>query len=275
MPLEAEDLLLCAGTLEQTPLLERLAPARAAGFAGVSVFTSDVIAAADEGISTVALRERIEGEGLAIGEFDPLAKWFPSAVDGGGLLAMNREDTLRHAADLGARSITAVVFASTPPSQNELIDCFGALCDRAAEHGLQVHLEFIPFTQVATIQDALAIVEAADRSNGGIMLDAWHLFRSGGRPADVEAAAHRVLGVQLDDAPAEVPDNLVLETTNARLLPGEGDAGVPEILRALRTGGCRAPLGVEVFSQRLRALSPADVARRAYRAASDCLAKSR
>ncbi len=275
MTLLPGDLVLCAGTLESTPLLERLGPARAAGFAGVSVFTTDVVAAQEAGVTVGELRKRIEGEGLAVGEFDPLAKWFPSAVDGGDLLAMNQDDALENASRLGARSVTAVVFPASPPSRDELVDSFAALCDRAAGFDLQIHLEFIPFTPVRTLGDALSIVEAAGQPNGGVMLDVWHLFRSGGSAADVQAAAPRVQGVQLDDAPVEASDNLVLETMTARLLPGEGAAGVPEILRALRVGGSKAPFGVEVFSKSLRELPPEEVATRAYRAADDCRAESR
>ncbi len=275
MPLETGDLVLCAGTLEHTPLLDRLAPAREAGFDGVSVFTTDVTTAREAGQSIEELRERIEGEGLAIGEFDPIAKWFPSAVDGGGLLAMDDSEALRCAEALGARSITAVVFAASPPSRDELIESFAKLCDRAAGAGIQIQIEFIPFTPIATLEDAVDLVEGAGKLNGGIMLDAWHLFRSGGTASDVLAAAPHIFGVQLDDAPATPAENIVLETTNARLLPGEGDADVPGILRALREGGAPAPLGVEVFSKALNELPAAEVARRAYAAVQSCLEKSR
>ncbi len=275
MTLAAGDLVLCAGTLESTPLLDRLAPVRAAGFDGVSVFTSDVSTAEQAGYSTGELRKRIEGEGLAIGEFDPIAKWFPSAMDGSGLLAMETDEALRHAEALGARSVTAVVFPATPPSRDELVESFAKLCERGVNAGVQVHIEFIPFTPVANLADALDLIEAAGHPNGGIMLDVWHLFRSEGTAADVAAAAPRVYGVQLDDAPAEPGDNLMFETTTARLLPGEGDAGVPDILRALREGGSPAPLGVEVFSESLKQQSADAVAQQAYQAAWSCIEASR
>ena len=51
---------------------------------------------------------------------------------------------------------------------------FGALCDRAAAHGLLVGIEWLPYTNIATAADAQAIVEAADRPNGGYCADIWH-----------------------------------------------------------------------------------------------------
>ena len=44
---------------------------------------------------------------------------------------------------------------------------FGELCDRAAEHGATVGLEFLPFTNIVDAADALAIVEAAGRPERG------------------------------------------------------------------------------------------------------------
>ena len=60
-----------------------------------------------------------------------------------------------------------------------------------------------------------------------------------------------------------------------RLLPGDGDIPLAEILRAIRDTGTRAPLGVEVFSAQLDALPPVEVGRRAGAAARRVLALSR
>lgn len=275
MTLDENALVLCAGTLEHTPLLERLAPSRDAGFDGISVFTTDVIAAREAGVEISELRKRIEGEGLEVGEFDPVAKWLPNAIDAGGLLAMDVDDALRSAEAIGARSITAIVFTTSPPSRDELVEHFSRFCDRGAEAGLQIHIEFMPFGAVASLAHAVDLVKAADRENAGIMFDAWHWFRSGGTLAEIEAAAPWIRGVQLDDAPAVPAENIMLETTTSRLLPGEGDADVPAVLRALREGGSRAPLGVEVFSQQLIDLPAAEAARRAHDAVRSCLEKSR
>jgi sugar phosphate isomerase/epimerase len=58
------------------------------------------------------------------------------------------------------------------------------------------------------------------------------------------------------------PD-LIGETLTRRLLPGDGQQPVAELLAALKAGGCRAPIGVEVFNTALHRLSPRVVARRA------------
>lgn len=274
MSLEMDDLVLCAGTLQSTPIVDRIDAIVGAGFRGTSAFTTDVEEAEAAGIAPVELGKRLADSGLGIAEVDMVSNWFPSASKGPGLLGFSDDQAFGYAEALGARSVTAVVFAA-PSSPNELIDSFANLCDRAADRGLLVHLEFIPFSPVRTIGDAAAIVEAANRPNGGIMLDAWHLYRSGGSAKDVEAVADRILGVQLDDAPVLAEANPVEETMLRRLLPGEGAAEVPAIIRALRAGGCTAPLGVEVFSETLAKLEPGEAARRAFDAATKCVASSR
>ena len=274
MTLAGDDLILCAGTMQSTPIIDRIAPIVAAGFQGTSAFTTDVIEAEAAGIPPKDLGMRIADAGLGVAEIDMVSNWFPSAVPGPGLLGTSDEDAFAIAEALNARSITAVVFAANP-SVDELVTAFAILCDGAAERGLLIHLEFIPFSPVSNLGDALAIVEAANRPNGGIMLDAWHLYRSGGTPSEVEAVASRIFGVQLDDAPEQPEENLAAETTMRRLLPGEGSADVPAIIRALRAGGSTAPLGVEVFSETLSELEPAEVAKRAFEAATDCVQKSR
>ena len=60
-----------------------------------------------------------------------------------------------------------------------------------------------------------------------------------------------------------------------RRLPGEGDIDLPGVLRALREGGSRAPLGVEVFSDALGALPVGEVARRARAAVGAVVAEAR
>ena len=53
------------------------------------------------------------------------------------------------------------------------------------------------------------------------------------------------------------------ETLHRRLLPGDGDIDLVGIFRRLRDGGCKAPFGVEIFSDELAALPFAEAARRA------------
>ena len=104
---------------------------------------------------------------------------------------------------VGARSLNAVdVFGGTW-SLDEAAAAFAGLCDRAAEHGLLVHLEFLPWSRIPDLATAWQVVRGADRPNGGLMLDAWHYFRSGPDGTLLRSIpGASILGVQLCDAPA-------------------------------------------------------------------------
>ena len=89
----------------------------------------------------------------------------------------------------------------------------------------------------ATIEDAADLAKASGRDNVGILLDTLHLSRSGGSPASVAALpAELMLYVQLCDAPAVQPvsdADAIVEARGARLLPGEGDLWLKELMATL------------------------------------------
>jgi sugar phosphate isomerase/epimerase len=277
MPLGPDDLVLCAGTLASASIPERIDAAVAGGYRGLSLFPSDVRRARAEGIDDATLRGLLADNDLEIAELDPLMSWLPGVDPGPGPFATTESECYEIAESIGGRSINCVVFSPEPIPQETIIESFAGLCDRAAGCGLLVHLEFMPWTQIATAIDALAVVDAAGRENGGIMLDTWHHFRGPLSDDDLRAKvpAERIFGVQLDDAPAEAEPDVVAETLNRRRVPGDGDIDLPGVLRFLREGGSSAPLGIEVFCEDLLSLPPAEVATRCADGVRAALRESR
>ena len=148
-----------------------------------------------------------------------------------------------------------------------------ACCDRAAEHGLLVHLEFLPWSAFPNVNAAWEVVRVADRPNGGLIIDSWHCARSATTLEDIAAIpGERVFAVQLSDALPDASPDVTDETMHARLLPGEGAAHVVEIVQTLDAIGCTAPIGVEVFSDALWAMDPSDAALASYTATERVLA---
>jgi sugar phosphate isomerase/epimerase len=282
MSLGRDDLVLCAGTLPQAGLVERIEVAAQAGFRGLSLFLAHLDQARAEGHSDADLRRRLEDRGLEIAELDPLLDWVPDAGlsggatgEGAGMFQYREPDFYAAAEALGARSINAAYFGDREVPEEVLTEAFAALCRRAAEHGLLVSLEFLPWTQVRDVNVAFNIVEEAGCDNGGIMLDTWHHFRSRVDNAELEGVVPRINAVQLNDAPAKPDPNPVAETMSRRLLPGQGDIDLVDIVRTLDAGGCQAPIGVEVFSTELAALPPAQAAWRAAETTRAVLEKAR
>ena len=140
---------------------------------------------------------------------------------------------LETAAQLRAQYVQAVV---QDPDPRRVVETFAALCDAAASFDLRVALEFMRFRDLQTIGAASSLVSVAGRSNGAVLVDALHLSRSGGGPADVaKVPAERIAYMQLCDAPREQPafDGLVHEARNERLHAGEGALWLDELFDAL------------------------------------------
>ena len=270
MSLGRQDLVLCSGTLPRhTPFLERLQAAAAAGFAAISLWGRDVEQAQKDGYAPEDILVLLADHGLVVAEVDPAWWWTP----GGSAFTLPREldpldvfcfgehELLSMAESVGARSVNAADVLGGTWSLEQGAEAFAALCDRAAEHGLLVHLEWLVWSRVPDLGSARRLVELAGRPNGGLTVDTWHCVRAGVTPDDVRVLpGELVLSIQLDDGPLAPEDDLVHATLHDRLLPGAGEFDVAGYLDALRAIGAPAPVGVEVFSDALHAAGAATAA---------------
>jgi len=236
-------------------------------------------------MSDAEIRRRIEDEGLAVGELDGLAVWLPGHTapsslpsELGRLLAnATPERLVPIAAAVGARSITVIeFFGRAVDDLDEGAESFARACDLAAEHGVLLHLEFLPWAGIPDLVTAAEIVRRAGRPNGGLLVDSWHLYRSGSTLEELRAIpGDLVMGVQLDDAPARPESDLAHETQHRRLLPGEGSFDLVGLVRTLDEIGSRAPLGVEVLSDELASRPIDEIARVTAEATGRVLVEAR
>jgi len=275
------DLVLCSGTLPRaTPFRLRLEAARAAGYAAVSLWGRDYAAAREEGYGDGDIVAMLADSGLVVAELDPAWWWTPGAasfsippeLDPIDVLRFDERELLRIGELVGARSLNAADVLGGSWGVEEAAAAFAALCDRAADHGLLVHLEWLAWSRIPDLATAWDVVRLADRANGGLNVDTWHCARAGTTVEDLRAVpGERVLAIQLDDGPAEEEADLVEATLHRRLLPGAGDFDLAGYLVALRDAGAVAPVGVEVFSDDLHALGPTEAAQRAATATRSVL----
>ena len=138
------------------------------------------------------------------------------------------------AADLGAVAVTASGDDDDPV---RLAAHFAELCDLAQQFGLRVDLEFMRWRAVGSLPRAAAIVRAAGKANGAILVDALHLHRSGGKPSDlISMPAQHLRAAQICDAVADIPTSeaaIIAEAREGRLPPGDGALPLGELLEAL------------------------------------------
>jgi sugar phosphate isomerase/epimerase len=259
---------------ERSPyaLLERVQAASAAGFRGFGLVHADLVAAREQ-YGLTEMRRIFDHYGMAYVELEFLGDWWTTDERRASSDRVRR-DLLNAAELLGARQIKV-----SPDLSDERWDIdhwaseFSALAAEAADAGTRVALEFMPMTNIRTLEPALELVEAADHKAGGLIVDVWHVVRSGTPLASVaEVPRRRLFAVELDDAGAEPVGSLLEDTINHRRLCGEGDFDLPGFVQAIRATGYVGPWGVEIISEehRRRPLREAVVA--AYEATTRQLA---
>ena len=153
---------------------------------------------------------------------------------------------------LGARHVLAVGFDT---DLARLFDNFCRLCEAAARLEMTVGMEFITYCSIGTLAQARWLVERSRQPNARLLIDALQFFRSGAAPDELASVDPALLPyMQLCDGPRIGPasvDERRREARTARLLPGEGELPLAELLRALPPG---IPLSVEAPTLHLAGL---------------------
>jgi sugar phosphate isomerase/epimerase len=178
------------------------------------------------------------------------------------------EPALITGAELGARF---VLVAGNDPDRARLTDSLGQLADIAGRQAIEIAFEFMPFTEVRSYEDAVAIKRDVGRDNLRLLIDALHLSRSGSDfhklvPFDASLVSY----VHLCDARGTTPstDKLRDEARLGRYYPGEGDLRLDDFIAAMPADAC---FGVEAPCSLYDGLSTIERARLAGRTARECL----
>jgi sugar phosphate isomerase/epimerase len=238
-------------------LRDRCEQAVRVGFSGIGLWHADL----EHVLETRTLADvavLFDEYGLRHLELEFLWEWF---IDEGDE-RRTQSDELRArlwaaAAALPAHHVKVGNIPGTPCEVGRLTEAYAELCADAAEHhDAKVVYEFMPpDVNVQDLDTALSIVEGADAPNGGLAIDTWHMSKLGIAPDELRSVPARHLGwVELSDGHYRDMDDPVDETINHRELPGEGEFPIREYVAAARDAGYAEPWGVEVLSQKLRAL---------------------
>jgi sugar phosphate isomerase/epimerase len=247
------------------PFKDRVEAAARTGFVGFGLHPDDVKATKDQ-IGYAEMRRIIESNGIKYLEIEFLVNWFETGEKRAKSDLM-RAGMFEVASELGLKDIKAGPgFDPAPANVPLMADEFGKLCDEAARYGTDVVLEIMPWSNVSTIETGLGIVGGASRSNGGLLIDIWHMARGNIPYSDIrKIPTHFIKAVEIDDAPAKPPvDDVWVDTIHHRELPGEGDLDVPAFLREIQAAGYVGVYGTEVLSEKHRKYPLYEMARRVF-----------
>jgi sugar phosphate isomerase/epimerase len=258
------------GTAEDAELPELIDVAAAAGFDGISLTPAMFFEARAAGHSDAELRARLEQAGVAVRMVDPLIRGLPGSplpTEVGprfrATFEHGEDDCYEAAAALDIPALNLAHYLCAPTPFGQLVDAIGGICDRAGVRGLEILVEFMPEGSIPDLTTAAALVEAVDAPNCGVMLDTWHFYRTAGELDQLRSLAPGTIrAVQVSDAKADLRGSGAAPPTRDRLVPGDGDIPLREILTIAVANCPDATIGAEVFSRRLAADPPVERARR-------------
>jgi sugar phosphate isomerase/epimerase len=254
-------LALHTWTIDTTPLDVALKAARDAGFDAVELRRIDFKRCYDRGLSNDQVLDIVRAGAIPVCTLGCEYGWLFATGDESARLF----DVLRQTCENAVALKCPQIMCAPGPHvglKSMAIDNLKRAGDMVGEFGLTLAIEFNSQHDVINCIAVLReIVHAAGRANVGMLLDAYHLHRSGagGRgfasvdPADIAA-------FQYSDAPP-APVSAGVKRPTDRLAPGKGVVRWTEVLQLLLEKNFAGHLSYEAPNPDLWARSPFEVAR--------------
>ncbi len=258
----ASRLALHTWSIDTTPLGAALAAARAGGFDALELRRIDFTRCFDAGMSNPQVLDLIKASGMHVAvlgtEYGLL---FADGAERARLFEVFAQ-TCANAVALGCPMIM------TAPGQNvgtvqQAARSLREAAQIAHDHGLRLALEFNSQHDVINrLEVAREIIASAAHPAAGLLLDAYHLQRSGAPGRSFEhLAPEEIFTFQYSDVPPGGPPGQRRPTD--RLIPGQGIVQWREVFALLEEKGYRGYLSFEAPNPALWARAPDEVCREA------------
>jgi len=213
-------LALHTWTLDTTPLSEVLRVAKATGWDAIELRRLDFKRAQEAGQSPAQVLDLVKGSGLAVACVGVEVGWmFAEGAERGRLLEAFAE-SCGWAKALGCATVMSPVDRGRGDAERA-VESLREVGQIAAKHSVRLALEAnSQAEQFNTLDRIREILRRADHAHCGVLLDTYHLQRSGGTLRDLETLTRQELVYfQYSDVPAHgLKAGAVLD----RLPPGRG-----------------------------------------------------
>lgn len=236
--------------------LDKLDAIRAAGFDGLELWKEDLQAFADD---TGGLVAELRSHDLTLTDYQVLRDF--DGAPGETRDARRREALamLDTAVELGAPYVQMPSNTQADVDASRIPEDLAWLDAQAASRGLRVAYEPMAWSTVNhTLPDLWGSIDAARAGHIDVVIDAFHVFARGRPLSDLDGIpATRIANVQLCDFDRVLADHELADTgKHRRMLPGDGNFPLHELVAWLRRVDYRGPIGVEVFNDELKAQRP-------------------
>ncbi len=266
-------LALHTWTLDTTPLAAALDAAKKAGWNAVELRRIDFTRCFEKGMTNAQVLDLVRAAGLkvaCIGTESGLI--FAKSAERERLMNV-LDETCANAAALGCDLVMVAPGQNPPGPIAEAAASFRAGGDIGKKHGVRIALEFSAnHPAVNNLKSGAEIVALAAHPNCGLLLDTYHLERSGGGGRGfADYPAKNIFAFQFSDVPAGPPATASRPTD--RLVPGKGTVRWREVFQLLKEKGYAGYLSYEAPNPGQWSRPPQDVAREAVEATRKLLAQ--
>ena len=233
-------------------LTGKLDAAARAGFDGVEIFETDLLASP---LTPEDIRARCADLGLRIDLYQPMRdiEAVPEPEFARNLRrARHKFELMRR---LGADTVLVCSSVSPQAVDDDALaaEQLSRLADLAGESGIRVAYEALAWGRhVSTYDHAWRIVETAGHPALGTCLDSFHILSRGSDPQGIaHIPGEKIFFLQLADAPLLAMDVLQW-SRHYRCFPGQGGFDVAGLVRQVLATGYDGPLSLEVFNDVFR-----------------------
>lgn len=212
--------------------------------------------------------------GITLSHLDGMSSWAPLWHQADPLphvkarFDFSAEQCLDFAEAVGLQSLlVAGAFDHGALPLDVLVESFGNFCDAAAKRRMRVELEFVPFWGIPDLPAAWDIVRQADRPNGGILIDTWHL-QKGSNDFERDVAllatvpANCIQNVQVADATIKPKADSIYAEGRFRTFPGNGELAINRVVHLVAAKGNLQWIGPEIFGAAIDDLSNVEAGNR-------------
>ncbi|MGH2534876.1 MAG: sugar phosphate isomerase/epimerase family protein [Thermomicrobiales bacterium] len=236
--------------------------ARASGFNSVTFSLTEASRLADER-GTSYVRDLFSGAGVKPGYWGLPVAWTNDEKRPDDLTAFPKLAAL--ARELGCtRATTGIMPGSDERPYKEnfawFLERLRPTAEALRDEGCRLGIEFISpktlrarytYEFIYSMGGMMELAYAAGTGNIGVLLDAWHLYTSGGTIDDLDSIQEQdVVAVHVNDAPPGIPIDEQID--NARALPMEtGVIDLVGFMGKLSAMGYDGPVMPEPFSKQL------------------------
>jgi sugar phosphate isomerase/epimerase len=266
-------LALHTWTLDTTPLADALLAARNAGWDAVELRRLDFTRCFDKGMTNTQVLDLVRRSGLKVAcigtEYGLI---FAQGTEKERLLRV-LDETCANAVALGCDLIMTAPGQNPPTTLREAAANFRDGGEIAKAHGLRFSLEFnSAHSLINRLDTGAEVVKLADHPNCGLLLDAYHLERSGNGGRGFESyPPEKIFAFQYSDVPSGPP--AAAKRPTDRLPPGKGMVRWKEVFQLLLKKNYQGYLSYEAPNPDYWSRPPEEVARDAVVATRKLLAQ--